>query len=90
MIVMSIPNVRFSRFAAIACAAVITATSAWAFVTASASTERDPFNFAAVMAANAELHTAQLQSRNAGPPCWDRSLSGDLPASSSIPVCRRG
>jgi hypothetical protein len=87
---MSTPNVRFSRFAAIACATVITATSAWAFVNSSASTERDPFNFGAVMAANAQVHTAQLQTRNAGPTCWDNSLSGDLPASSSIRVCRRG
>jgi hypothetical protein len=42
------------------------------------------------MAANAQVHAAQLQSRNAGPTCWDKSLSGDLPASSSIPVCRPG
>jgi hypothetical protein len=59
---MSIPTVRFGRFMAAACATVITATGAWVFVTSSASTERDPFHFAAVMAANAEVRTAQVQT----------------------------
>jgi hypothetical protein len=52
-----------SRFVAAGSAAVITAVSAWAFVSSSASIERDPFQFAAIMAANAKAHVAQVQSR---------------------------
>jgi len=54
-----------SRFVAAAGAVVITAVSAWAFVSSSASIERDPFQFASIMAANAKMHVAQLQSRTA-------------------------
>jgi len=39
-----------SRFVAAASATVITAVSAWAFVSSSASIERDPFHFASIMA----------------------------------------
>lgn len=62
-----------SRFTAAACASAITALGAWAFVSSSASTERDPFQFAAVMAANAQVQSGQLQSRNATPACRDES-----------------
>jgi hypothetical protein len=54
-----------SRFVAAASAAVITAVGAWAFVSSSASIERDPFQFAAIMAANAKAQVAQVQSRTA-------------------------
>ena len=66
-------TVGFSRFAAAACAAAITAIGTWAFVSSSASTDRDPFQFAAVMAANAELQSAELQSHNTTPACEDES-----------------
>ena len=66
-------TVRFSRFTAATCAAAITALGAWAFVSSSASADRDPFQFAAVMAANAELHSAELQSHNTTPACRDES-----------------
>jgi hypothetical protein len=59
-------NTRFvgpRRFVAAASATIITAVSAWAFVSSSASIERDPFHFAAIMAANAKVHVAQVQSR---------------------------
>lgn len=56
---MNTPTVRLSRFSAAACATAITAISAWAFVSSTASLERDPFQFAAIMAANAEARTAQ-------------------------------
>jgi hypothetical protein len=59
-------NTRFvglSRFVAAAGAAVITAVSTSAFVSSSASIERDPFHFASVMAANAKVHVAQVQIR---------------------------
>jgi hypothetical protein len=62
---MKTRNVGLSRFVAAASATVITAISAWAFVSSSASIERDPFQFASVMAANAKLHVAQVQSRTA-------------------------
>ena len=55
--------VGLSRFVAAASATVITAVSAWAFGSSSASIERDPFQFAAIMAANAKVHVAQVQSR---------------------------
>ena len=62
---MSTRFVGLSRIVAAAGATVITAVSAWAFVSSSASIERDPFQFASIMAANAKMHVAQLQSRTA-------------------------
>jgi hypothetical protein len=56
---MNSRTVRLSRFSAPACATMITAVSAWAFVNSTASSERDPFQFASVMAANAKVHVAQ-------------------------------
>jgi hypothetical protein len=56
---MNSRTVRLSRFSAPACATMITAVSAWAFVNSTASSERDPFRFASVMAANATVHVAQ-------------------------------
>jgi len=38
---------------------MITALSAWAFVNSTASSERDPFQFASIMAANAKARLAQ-------------------------------
>jgi len=72
---MSTLTVRFSRCGAAVGAALITAIGAWAFVNSSASADRDPFQFAAVMAANAELHSVQLQSRNDAPACRTQALS---------------
>jgi len=69
---MSTRTVTLNRLTAAACAAVITAASAWAFVNSSASAHRDPFQFAAVMAANARVQS-ELQSRNDTPAC--QSLS---------------
>jgi hypothetical protein len=90
---MSTSTVSFSRFAAAACATVITAVGAWMFVNSSASTERDPFHFAAVMAANGEIRAAQVaqeRSRSTARACRNQSLSDGRPPSSSIPECRRG
>jgi hypothetical protein len=61
-------NTRFvslSRLLAAASATAITTVSAWAFVSSSASIERDPFQFASVMAANGKVRVAQVQSRTA-------------------------
>jgi hypothetical protein len=66
---MSTLTIGLSRFTAAACATAITALGAWAFVSSTASTERDPFQFAAVMAANAQAHSTQLQSRNKALDC---------------------
>jgi hypothetical protein len=60
---MSTRIVGLNRFVAAVSATVITAVSAWAFVSSTASTERDPFRFASVMAANAKVRVAQLHSR---------------------------
>jgi hypothetical protein len=90
---MITPTANFSRLAAAACATVITAVSAWVFANSSAPTERDPFHFAAVMAANAEIRAAQVaqeQSRSNARACWNQSLSDGRPPSSSVPECRRG
>jgi hypothetical protein len=62
---MSTRVVGLSRIVAAAGATVITAVSAWAFVSSSASIERDPFQFASIMSANAKAHIVQLQSRSA-------------------------
>jgi hypothetical protein len=44
---MNARTVRLSRFSAAACATAITTVSAWAFVSATASIERDPLQLAA-------------------------------------------
>lgn len=59
----------FSRLAIAACATAITAITTAGFVKSTASTERDPFNFGAVMAANAQVHSEQLLSRYASLTC---------------------
>jgi hypothetical protein len=90
---MTTPTVSFSRFAAAACATLITTISAGVFVNSGASIGRDPFRFAAVMAANGEIRATQLaqeRSRSTARACWNQSLSDGRPASSSIPECRRG
>ena len=74
-----------SRFVAAASAAVITAVSAWAFVSSSASIERDPFHFASIMSANARVRIAQLNTRTA-PACPNNPEARDHRA----PACLRG
>jgi hypothetical protein len=69
-------------FVAAISATVITAVGAWAFVSSTASPERDPFQFASIMAANAKVRIAQLHNGTASacpnaPEPWD-------------PVCVRG
>jgi hypothetical protein len=54
-------RVGLNQFFAAAGATVITAAGAWAFVSGSASIDRDPFQFAATMAANAKAHAAQVR-----------------------------
>ena len=56
---MNTRTVGLSRFCAASCAIVITAVGAWAFVDSTASVERDPFQFASFMAANASAHSSQ-------------------------------
>jgi hypothetical protein len=74
-----------NRFVAAGSATVITAVSAWAFVSSSASIERDPFQFASIMATNAKVHIAQVQSRAASA-CPNNPEARDLLA----PVCLGG
>jgi hypothetical protein len=87
---MNTSTVSFSRFTAAACAIVITAVSAWAFVSSSTSLGRDPFQFAAVMAANAKARTVQIQARNATPVCWSEFVTSKDSTANPIPVCRKG
>ena len=77
--------VSVNRFVAAAGAAVITAASAWAFVSSSASIERDPFHFASIMAANAKVRVAQVQIRAAST-CPNNPEARDALAQ----VCLRG
>jgi hypothetical protein len=90
---MSTSTVSPSRFAAAACATIITAASAWMFMSSSASVGRDPFRFSEVMATNAQIHAAQLAQdsrRKDARVCWIRYLADWRPASSSGPECRKG
>ena len=57
---MNTRTIRISHLSAAGCAMVITAVGAWAFVNSTASVERDPFQFAAVMAANAKAQAARF------------------------------
>ena len=80
---MSTRTVGTSRFVAAASAAFITAVGAWAFVSSSASIERDPFHFASIMAANSQVRMAQVQSRTA-------SVCPNNPELRDPRVCLRG
>jgi len=69
---MNTRTARLSRFSAPACATMITAVSAWAFVNSTASSERDPFQFASIMATNAKARVvvyAPLDLLAAPPAC---------------------
>src|SRR5262249_60723466 len=74
-----------SRAFAAVSATVITAVSAWAFVSSTASIERDPFHFASTMAANAKARVAQVQIRTAST-CPNNPEARDALAQ----VCLRG
>jgi hypothetical protein len=76
--------VGLSRFVAAASASVIVAVSAWAFVNSTASTERDPFQFASIMAANAKVHVAQVERRTAS------TCAKSPEARDTAPLCLRG
>jgi hypothetical protein len=72
-------------------ATVITATGAWAFLSASASLDRDPFHFAEVMAANARAHEqGPLLTRNFPRECWSESLGSEGTRLGRTVICRRG
>ena len=83
---MSTITVGLSKIAATTCASVLTAVSAWAFANSTASSERDPFHFAAVMAANAQARTP-LVSINSAPHCFKQSPAS---AQALAEVCRKG
>jgi len=82
---MNTRTIGLSRLVAAASATVITAVSAWAFVSSSASIERDPFQFASIMTANAKVRIAQLHS-HAASACPNNPEAGDPLA----PACLRG
>lgn len=85
---MNTRTVGLSRLTAGACAVVITAVSAWAFVSSTTSSERDPFHFASIMAANAKVLVAQQQNRTLAM-CRKAELPR-RPASGPDPVCLVG
>ena len=83
---MNTLTVGLSRFTAAACATVITAVGAWAFVSSSASIDRDPFHFASTMAANAKVRVAQQGA--AAAVCRSQSETPDNRV--STPACLNG
>lgn len=85
---MNTRTVGLSRLTAAACATAITAVSAWAFVSSTTSSERDPFRFASIMAANARVLAAQQQNRTLAM-CRKSELPAS-PAASPDPVCLVG
>jgi hypothetical protein len=87
--VMNTSTLGLNRIAAAACAAVITAVGALAFVSSTASSERDPFHFAAVMAANAQARSGSLLTFNTAPACWNEPVNSAYASSSPAHVCRR-
>ena len=84
---MNTPTVGLSRLTAAACATVITAVSAWAFVSSSASIDRDPFHFASIMAANAQVRVAQQDAK--ATVCQSKSETPDYRLSTPA-ACRNG
>jgi hypothetical protein len=87
---MNVMSTLTVQVTAAAVATVITAIGAWAFVSASASVDRDPFHFAETMAANARAQQGPLLTRNFERDCWTRSLGEDSPRPAHTIVCRRG
>jgi hypothetical protein len=86
---MNTPTLGLTRIAAATCAALITSVSALAFVNSTTSSERDPFHFAAVMAANAQARSGSLLTSNTAPACWNEPVSSPYASSSPTHVCRR-
>jgi predicted dienelactone hydrolase len=87
---MTTPTVSLNRIAAAACAIAITAVSGLAFLNSTASSERDPFHFAAVMAANAKARSASLVAFHNVPACWNETVTSARPPSSPAHICVKG
>ena len=81
---MSTRLVGLNRFVAAAIATVVTAVSAWASVLSTLPIERDPFQFASIMSANAKVRIAQLNGRTVSA-CPNNPEAQDQRA----PVCLR-
>ena len=77
-------RVGLNHFFAAAGATVITAVGAWAFASSGVPAERDRFQFASVMTANASLHMAQ-RHRGAASTCPNNPEAWDPLA----PMCLR-
>jgi len=86
---MNTLTVGLNRIAAAACAIAITAVSGLAFLNSTSSPERDPFHFAAAMAANAKVQSASLVAFNKVPACWNETVTSARPPSSPAHVCLR-
>jgi hypothetical protein len=80
-------TVLLGRFGAAACAMVVTAVGAWAFVSSTAAAPRDPFQFASIMAANAESHDAQTAAQHRGPQRGEVRVSGLPGLVAPVPAC---
>jgi predicted dienelactone hydrolase len=87
---MNTRTVGLNRIAAAACAIAITAVSGLAFLSSTASSERDPFHFAAVMAANGKVRSGSLVAFNNLPACWNETVTSARPPSGTAHVCRKG
>ena len=87
---MNTRTIRLSRCSAPACAAMITAVSAWAFVNSTASGERDPFQFASIMATNAHLRIAQTAASHSDPLPEELPVYGPPDLLAPPPLCLGG
>jgi hypothetical protein len=87
---MNTRTIRLRRCSAPACATLITAVSAWAFVNSTASLERDPFQFASIMAANAHLRIAQTAASHGDPLPEELQVYGPPDLLAPPPLCLGG
>ena len=76
-----------SGLRAAACATVITAVSAWGFVNSTACSERDPFQFASVMTANAKMRAAKAAGSQADHPVEEVPVYTPLDLLAPSPAC---
>lgn len=87
---MSTRIVGLNRLLAAGTATVITAISGWAFVSSTASIERDPFHFASIMNANAQVRVAQVRVAQVQSHSLSTCPNNPEAQDQRAPVCLRG
>jgi hypothetical protein len=87
---VNIRAVLLSRFSAAACATVVTALSAWAFVSSTASIERDPFQYASITLADSDVRVAHTVGPQGGHRPKQVRVYGLPDLLVPLPVCLKG